>query len=408
MRVQVLSDNLETALKAVKPSVGMGNLFGSPVVLLDAKAGDSPDAGRLEVTATNLGTVSRFTVGAKVAKSGQAVVPALLITKVLAQTVYDGPVSLRSDEKTGDLSISSQAVKNITVVRTSSADEFPLTPDPTFEIEMALAFSEVKRIMTLVGRFASTDHSRPTLAGICVDVKPEGLILGATDGFRLSSYTTTNVAIEGELPKTGHRAIVPVELLKAFVTLARFADKADDDTVIWRIARGLKGGQPAIKMLVSESAFVYGSLLEGRFPEYETLFPKNPGVPAITAPAGDLLGAARSAAVIAAQKSNMTNIAILEPGKIRIYARGDGDHSNDGILDAKTTDDAPFYRPATDEAPDEGVFVFNPSYVIEFIEAASEVGTDVLLYATRPNEPMLVQAETCSTWRHLIMPMSRR
>jgi len=108
-----------------------------------------------------------------------------------------------------------------------------------------------------VGRAASKDEARPVLTGVLVEVSREGIILAATDSYRLAVREVTATA-DGEA-----KAIVPERALGEAGRAASAEEKGTIELVLDDAQISFKIGGLRLT----------SRLIEGEFPNYRQLLP---------------------------------------------------------------------------------------------------------------------------------------
>ena len=239
-----LSEALQTVQRGVSSRPGIPALTG---VLLEAT-----DGGRLTLTTTDLEVSARLSTDVQVQEAGVALVPARLLGDTV-KSLSDAPVEFETDQSQAHLRCAAYEG----TLRLLPSEDFPGLQEPsgTSITAAAGAFAEA---VTQVARAASRDEARPVLTGVLVEVSREGVVMVATDSYRLAVRDLVASA-DGE-----GRAIVPERAL----TEAGRAAQADEKS--------------SIQIFVDESqvAFQIGELtltsrlIEGEFPNYRQLLPE--------------------------------------------------------------------------------------------------------------------------------------
>ena len=239
----VLSEALQTVQRGVASRPGIPALTG---VLMEA----DPE-GRLTLTTTDLEVSARLVVDVSVAEPGVALVPARLMADTV-KSLSQAPVEVLSDA--GSAQVRCAAYEGS--LRLLPAEDFPELQEPGgvgLSVE-APAFADA---VSQVGRAASRDEGRPVLTGVLLEVSREGVVMVATDSYRLSIRELVATA-DAEA-----KAIVPERAMSEAGRAAAAEDKGE------------------VRVIVDESqvSFVIGGLtmtsrlIEGEFPNYRQLLP---------------------------------------------------------------------------------------------------------------------------------------
>lgn len=246
MKVTVTQENLNKALGVV--SRVASNKTSLPVlnnILLRT------ENNRLLLAATNLEVAITEYVGAKVVSEGAITIPARLLSEFIAN-LPKGNVDLKVDGT--KLHISSD--KYVSTINGMSADEFPALPQIESAHTLTIATNLLKTAISQTVLTASSDDTRPVLTGVLCHVHEGALYFAATDGYRLA---------ERRLVKTSEdiKALIPASTLSDVARVV--PDDCDEVTIL------IDEGQVRFRMNDIE---VTSRLIEGNFPDYRQLIPK--------------------------------------------------------------------------------------------------------------------------------------
>lgn len=217
--------------------------------------------GHLEMCSTDLELSMKAVVAAQIETPGEVVVPARLFTDVMRTLpVSEVTVDLeQGDDAGGSVVVTAGAARF--ELNAWAATDFPRTS--TFDLTGSVAVDRGPLLVTLakVAKAASRDDNRPILTGVLVSVESAGLLMVATDSYRLAVKQT---ALTGG-PESELEAIVPV---KALNEVARLAAGVESDT---------------IAVVIGENQAVFGlgdlviatRLIDGQFPNYRQLLPES-------------------------------------------------------------------------------------------------------------------------------------
>ena len=241
----VLSEALQTVQRAISARPGIPALTG---VLLEAET-----SGSLALTTTDLEVSARLVIDeVQVTEGGSALVPARLLADVV-KNLSEQPVDVETDG--GQAQIRCAAYEG--QLRLLPVEDFPALQDPS-GTTISIDASTFGLAISQVGRAASKDEARPVLTGVLVEISREGIILAATDSYRLAVREVTASA-EGEA-----KAIVPERALSEAGRAAAAEDKGEvtlvlDDNQVSFTVGGLR---------------LTSRLIEGEFPNYRQLLPE--------------------------------------------------------------------------------------------------------------------------------------
>ncbi len=196
-----------------------------------------------------------------------------------------------------------QGGKSRFTLQTMPADDFPLVQEAA---DFGPAFSVPQKVLKgLINQvhFAMAVHDiRYYLNGILFVAEGKSLTLVATDGHRLALAQAT---LEIEMPK--QEVILPRKTVLELQRLLK--DDKDDGAIEMRFA----GNQA--KFVFSGMEFVT-KLVEGKFPDYNRVVPKN-HKNSLTLGRAPLLASLQRAAILTSEKFKGVRVN-LEPGSLRI------------------------------------------------------------------------------------------
>lgn len=351
-----LSEALQTVQRGVSSRPGIPALTG---VLIEAT-----DEGRLILATTDLEVSARLSIDVQVSQAGIALVPARLLGDTV-KSLSDAPVEFETDQSQAHLRCAAYEG----TLRLLPAEDFPGLQEPagTRITAEAGAFAEA---VSQVGRAASRDEARPVLTGVLLEISREGVVLVATDSYRLAVRDLVATA-DGEA-----RAIVPERAMSE----AGRASLTDEK------------GAVEIRVDETQVAFRIGSLMltsrliEGEFPNYRTLLPEA-GDNRLTVSRQQLLDAVRRVGLLARDTT---------PVRMEFNALG-----------ARLSSSSPDLGQAVEtvEARYEGedlTVAFNPQYLADGLTAAS--GESIRLDVRDGLKPGVVRGEA-DEFTYLVMPV---
>ena len=352
-----LSEALQTVQRGVSSRPGIPALTG---VLIEAS-----DDGQLTLMTTDLEVSARLTIdGVQVTEPGIALVPARLVGDTV-KSLSDAPVEFETDQNQARLRCAAYEG----TLRLLPAEDFPALQEPS-GTRVSVEAPRFAEAVSQVGRAASRDEARPVLTGVLLEVTREGVVLVATDSYRLSIRELVATA-EGEA-----RAIVPE---RAIAEAGRAASSDE------------KG---SIELFVDESqvSFRVGTLtltsrlIEGEFPNYRQLLPEQ-HESRMTVSRQQLLDAVRRVGLLARDTT---------PVRLEFNALG-----------VRLSSSSPDLGQAVEtvEARYEGedlTVAFNPQYLADGLTAA--VGESVRLDVRDGLKPGVVRGDG-DEFTYLVMPV---
>jgi DNA polymerase-3 subunit beta len=291
MPKESLSRTLQSVVSAVPPKSTLPILSN---FLIEARE------GKLMLTCTDLDVSVRTEAPSSVTDGGKVTVPARRFAEIVRELPPEEVVVGTDDLKvTLDCRIGQFSLMGM------DAEEFPKLPEVEEGARLTLPGEELARGIRSTIYAVSTDETRPVLNGVLMEVRDGALRLVATDGHRLGRYTLRDPAMRGAKKAD---AIVPTK------TLA-LVQKLGGDTggaVELMLARNY------VIFTIGETT-IYSRLLDGPFPSYEQVIPKdNPN--RATLDRGPLIAALRRVSILADSITHQVKLAVRK-GKLEVSAQ---------------------------------------------------------------------------------------
>lgn len=372
MKVTCLQENLARGLGIVGRAVALRSTLPITSNVLI-----STEHGRIKLAATNLDIALSCWIGGQIEEEGAITVPSKLIT--------DFVNSLPAEKISLTLSPRSKQVKlvcarNEATIGGMDADDFP--PIPSVEGDaLEIDAKTLREAITQVVFSAATDDSRPVLTGVDVVVDGDQLTLAAADGFRLAVRTLKLKKKLGERQEV----IVPS---KALSELNRLLQDQEDPV---QVTFNANKTQVLFKLKDIE---LVAQLIQGTFPDYSRLIPKEWGSRAVVE-VRDFLQETKIASIFARDGSGIVRITFQggedgTPGHMTVAARAEEIGDNEGSLDA-----------AVEGEPSK--IAFNGKYLQEVLQVLD--GGRVALETTGPSQPGVIRPIDNDNYVHVVMPM---
>jgi DNA polymerase-3 subunit beta len=288
---------------------------------------------------------------------------------ILRSMPADQTVSLSASQN----KLTLQGGKSRFTLQTLPSDDFPLVQEAAdFGPMFSVPQKTLKNLINQV-HFAMAVHDiRYYLNGILFIAEGANLTLVATDGHRLALGQAT---LEVDIPK--QEVILPRKTVLELQRLLR-----DEDTAIeMRFA----GNQA--KFSFSGMEFV-SKLVEGKFPDYNRVIPKN-HKNAVTLGRAPLLASLQRAAILTSEKFKGVRVNI-EPGTLRIASNNAEQEEAKEELEI-------------DYAGDSIEIGFNVTYLIDALANMNQDMVKVELQDT--NSSALITVPGQSGFKYVVMPM---
>ncbi|HET9181923.1 MAG TPA: DNA polymerase III subunit beta [Candidatus Angelobacter sp.] len=330
---------------------------------------------KLSITATDLDLSLRTSCPAKVKKEGSCTVPARKLYDYV-KLLGDGEISIKLLENHW---VQIRSGRSNTKMVGMARANFPALPVFAAETAIKLPVQVLRNLIAKTIFAISNEESRYTLNGALLVLKPESIIMVATDGHRLAhvEHTNTKISVSGEL-----KVLVPKKAMAELSTLLNSTDAQvvefarDESTLFFRI-----GG----RLLTSRQ-------LTGQFPNYEAVLPRDNNK-SVAIHCDELSSAIQRVAQFADERSNAIRMR-LEKNELKVSSSNtETGESEDSIETAYTGDPM--------------VIGFNSQYLLDFLKVVNtgdvrfEFKDAQSAGQLRPDEP----ADSEYKYRYIVMPM---
>jgi DNA polymerase-3 subunit beta len=249
------------------------------------------DAG-LKLTATNLEIGITCWVPGKIDADGAITVPARLIADLVNSLPSGDRVDL---ELQGATMLRIRSTVGETHIKGIDADDFPAIPTAGDRPTTRVSQKVLRQALEETAFAAATDEARPILTGVLARFEGATLTLAAADNYRIAVKTIPLLD-----PVEDTSVVVPA---RSLTELGRILTDTDDpvDIVL----------APARNQILFhlEGVDLVSRLIDGQFPNYQTVLPKSHSTRAII-DREDLLKAVRVAALIASSSANIVKLQV--------------------------------------------------------------------------------------------------
>lgn len=364
MELTVTQQNLAKALNIVSRVANMKTQMAILDNILLRTEGN-----RLLVASTNLEIATTERIGAKVVKPGDITIPARVVTDFINNLPH-GVISLKVENN--HLIIKSENYNS--TINGIEADEFPDLPtiDETTAIKYIISVDEFKSAINQTIISVSNDNSRPILTGVLWQSKDGYLNLVSTDGYRLSEKRLVKTKSELSI-------IVPA-------------------TTLQEVMRAISEGDEEVEILFSSTQVrfrvgkteVISQLIEGSFPDYKQLIPKNNDI-IIKINKNDFVQVAKVASLFAVHSSSGVTLSV-DDNKNKFSLKSIASEIGENTSEAKA------------EIKGSGKITLNSRYLIDALNSVS--GKEITFEFSSKLAPCLVKSSAKnSDYIHIIMPL---
>jgi DNA polymerase-3 subunit beta len=332
------------------------------------------EGAEVRLSATDLDLAVRSSCPAKIKKAGSSTVPGRRLLDII-RSLPEADIKIKLLEN--------QWIQ-VTCERSSfklggmAKDSFPSLP----EVPKKLAAFPAPALTTLIGRtgFAiANEESRYTLNGALLMLKPEKVMMVATDGHRLA-HIEREVQIEGLTNEL--RVLVPKRAMEKLPKL--LAQGGEDSNVEFTKDDNHLYFLLGKRMLISR-------VLTGQFPNYEAVLPRN-NERVVTLQKNSFSDAIHRVSLLADERSRAVRVQV-EKGKMEIFS------SSGELGEAHEAVDAEY-----DGEPME--IGFNYQYLLDFLNAVGD-SAKVRLELKDEQSAGQLRPTTDETYqyRYVVMPM---
>ncbi len=331
----------------------------------------------LTVYATDLEVSIKSTCKVKCLEDGQVVVSAKSLFDILKE-FPEGEISFK---KLKNNSLAIEQKKLYFNINGINPDEFPVFPSLDTNNFISFSSNTIKEMIEKTIYSVSTDESRYHLNGVLFESKKDSKTLNmrmvATDGHRLSLIDKDLAITPSELFKEG--IIVPRKGLNEIRKIVDFLDSKE----IIEVA--VDGVQLIIKSL---NTILMIRLIEGRYPNYKQLLPKNLNLHAIINK-DKLMSSLKRISLVSNQKSKGVTFSFSN-GTVKIF-------SNSPDLGEAKEEIQVNYN-------EENLKIgFNAKYILDVLTSIKE--NEVQMSFKDQNSPVLLRPKGDEKYQCVVMPM---
>ena len=300
----------------------------------------------LELMATDLEVGIRRTLAAvEVDEPGEVLLPAAQASNIVREAPAKN-ISLTTEDKKCIISYSGATYD----IPSDEPADFPEMPSFNDKNAVAVLAGELKAMIDRTRFAAAREQARYALNGILFSLKGDVLRLVATDGRRLA-------LVKGKAKNKASLAAEPIIPTKAMDLLEKLMTDPEEK----------------IKIEISETQIVaqtaagvlYSRLVEGHFPNYEEVIPKDCDK-TLTIPTQKLLSAIRRAALITTEESRSVRFS-LKKNSLTLSTQ-----TLEGRRATVDADDAKYDSEPLDIA-------FNPDFFTDMLKVAGEPEVSISL-----------------------------
>jgi DNA polymerase-3 subunit beta len=326
------------------------------------------EGDKLTVAATDLEVAIRYSDNqVQIEQPGEALLPADKFRDIVRESV-DDTLSIEVAQDNANIKGQDSHFK----IFTQNPKDFPPVPDFEGEADFEIQGGLLKSLIGQTLFAAAKESTRYAFNGVLLLAKAKKVTLVSTDGRRLAQA-------KGDLIKGGEkesRAIIPA---KALTLIDKLIDDPEE-------AVGFQVRENQV-IVHTPSATLTSSLVEGQFPPYEDVIPKDTDKQ-MTASTADFLSAIRRAALLTTEESKGVRMAFSKKGLV-LTSR------------SPESGEATITFPCKYDGTDVEIG-FNPQFLTDALRVVDS--DEIALELTAPNRPGLLKGGP--NFLYVIMPVN--
>jgi DNA polymerase III subunit beta len=290
-------------------------------------------------------------------------------------------LSLVSEEKVSVGLLQDGALELVTNASTTKvkwldASKFPVIPGFQAHDPLVIPAASFKKSIERTIFSTAEGNIRPTLAGICVQIKPDGIIFASTDSYRLSEYV-----LKAEMDRPPLSIIIPA---KTAIELSRILPESGDVQLFATENQIL---------VVFGNIKVYSRLLNGHFPDYRNFFPKGYSTKCVVL-RSDLVQSIKRLNLITRDNNYNTRISFKADTGLELFTWDTEIGAGRIVI------------PASIEGEDATIGL-NATYLLDVLSVIKD--DHVSIDFETPLSPIMVQSvpaeDQKQSYKHIIMPL---
>ena len=360
------SASRETALKPLSAVIGVVERRQTMPILAHVLI--TAQDGTLTMTATDLEVELRAHVQVDVETPGEVTVPGRKLYDI-CRALPEG-VGMEVALSGGRATV--KAGRSRFTLSTLRAADFPVVEEVTAQQTLKVGRQDLKRLLEKTQFSMAQQDVRYYLNGLLLETADRTLRAVATDGHRLA---LAEISMEASEARSG-QVIVP---RKGVLELLRLVDGEGDVEITL--------GANHVRVEADEIRFT-SKLIDGRFPDYDRVVPKDPGN-VIHADRASLRAGLQRAAILSNEKYRGVRLA-LEQNRVTMQANNPEQEEAEEELEVSYDGE-------------EMEIGFNVNYLLDALGAVD--ADDVELGVSDPNSSCLIKAPGEQNSRFVVMPM---
>lgn len=352
--------------KAIQPILGNVLIRGKGNLLL--------------VSATDLDLHIECKLKAKIEEQGEVTLPAKKVEEIAVKTEGEN-INIKIDKNQLAKIVAGKAKFQLNGM---SAEEYPEIISKKTEDVYQIKQEELQRALSMTNFAVSKFETSSILSGANFAINGKEFEIGATDGSRLARYTG-KLETKGKIDKAAF--VIP---LRALLEIERLCSsfKEDNEFVYFY-------SLPGQIIFYNNDFQISTRLMNGNFPEYDKLIPKNnPNKARVST--GLLLDSLDRVSILCNERTNVVKMSFSSGRNIL-------------KIDAQSQD----YGSATDEIDieykgDDLDITFNYKYMVEALRSIKEEQIELNMDSSLAPIIIRISKEVDFDYTYLIMPVQAR
>jgi DNA polymerase-3 subunit beta len=276
--------------------------------------------GKLAFSSTDLEIGITYYLSAKIIQNGSVAVPYSIFSQIINNLVSER-VSFESKGNTLLINADNYKAK----IATAPKEDFPIIPqiknkkDNSFTFEAGFLTESLAEVISA----CQVSDIRPELSGVFWSFKEDEIKLAATDSFRLAEKTISSKKFESEFKKD-FSCIIPLKTIQEVIRI--FSSKNVNKVKVY-----FESNQVSFE---SDNIYLVSRLIEGKFPDYELVIPKNFDTQVVMEK-DDVVGAIKLASSLSNRLNEVKFITDQDRKNINIFSSSQEFGESEYLIPAK-------------------------------------------------------------------------
>lgn len=363
MEIKVQKNEL---LKKISLGVNIAGAKPSTLPILNNLLLETQKDGKLKIIATDMEVGISTLLPVEILQGGSITVPA----KKFFEIIKELPEGIVEITVTKNNTVNIRAGKASFKIMGLDKEEYPKLPEFSLDEAIEIEQSVIKECLSLTSFAISHDETRYVLNGILLSIQGNQIRFVATDGRRLAFYKKEIKQKAGK----GEEIIIPAKTIHELLKLLE-----------WEGIVKIIHTQNKV-IFYFEDTYLTSSLIEGNFPNYDQVIPKEEKTQ-VKANREEFLQSVRRASLLTSPEAPALKFDFMK-NKIIVSSK------TPNIGEAKEEVSAEFKG-------EEITMGFNPGYFLDVLKNLSDENISISL--TSPDKPGLIKGR--EGYLYVIMPM---